>query len=195
MDETDRQPHGGRGARERILWAAAKLFYLEGINATGLERLTDVAHVSKRTFYKHFPSKDALVEAYLRRFHYETPLSRTQVLDDESLTPRERLLALFEPPTPGTALRGCPFHNAAVEICDIETPVRTLVADYKEAFAERLAATAAEAGASNPRTLGRQLNLLFEGVTALSTSANSADVFTDARTTAEILLDASLSTS
>lgn len=194
MDETERQPRGGRGARERILWAAARLFYLEGINATGLERLTDVAHVSKRTFYKHFPSKDALVEAYLRRFHTEAPLSREQVLDDESLTPRERLLALFEPPPSGMVLRGCPFHNAAVEVCDIGTPVRALVAEHKEAFTERLVATAAEAGASDPRALGRRLSVVFEGVTALATSTNSIRVFDDARDTAEMLLDAALST-
>jgi hypothetical protein len=85
--------------------------------------------------------------------------------------------------------------DAAVEICDVETPARAFVAKYKEEFAERLAATAAEAGASDPRTLGRRLNLLFEGVTALSTSTNSADVFADPRATAEMLLDASLSAS
>jgi AcrR family transcriptional regulator len=152
------------------------------------------AHVSKRTFYKHFPSKDALVEAYLRRFHAEAPLSREQVLDDESLPPRERLLALFEPPPSGTVLRGCPFHNAAVEVCDIGTPVRALVAEHKVAFTERLVATAAEAGASDPRALGRRLSVVFEGVTALATSTNSIRVFDDARDTAELLLDAALST-
>ena len=59
---------GGRGARERILRAAADLFYADGINSTGMERLTEAAHVSKRTFYQHFPSKAALVEAYLDAF-------------------------------------------------------------------------------------------------------------------------------
>ncbi|TMQ90472.1 TetR/AcrR family transcriptional regulator [Actinomadura soli] len=77
-----------------------------------MERLTEVAHVSKRTFYQHFPSKDALVEVYLRRFDTEAPLARERVLDDERLAPRERLLALFEAPTSGSVLRGCPFHNA-----------------------------------------------------------------------------------
>src|SRR3979411_1905200 len=51
-----RQPAGGRGARERILWAAGVLFYQQGINSTGIEELTTVAHVSKRTFYQHFGS-------------------------------------------------------------------------------------------------------------------------------------------
>ena len=57
---------GGRGSRDRILNAATSLFYRVGIHATGVERLTREAHVSKRTFYQHFPSKTDLVEQYLQ---------------------------------------------------------------------------------------------------------------------------------
>ncbi|MGH3554929.1 MAG: helix-turn-helix domain-containing protein, partial [Mycobacterium sp.] len=57
---------GGRGARQRILDAAAELFYREGIHATGVERLATESSVSKRTLYQHFPSKTAVVEEYLR---------------------------------------------------------------------------------------------------------------------------------
>ena len=53
---------GGRGARQRILNTAINLFYREGINATGVERLASEASVSKRTLYQHFPSKTAVVE-------------------------------------------------------------------------------------------------------------------------------------
>ena len=53
---------GGRGARQRILNTAIDLFYREGINATGVERLANEASVSKRTLYQHFPSKSAIVE-------------------------------------------------------------------------------------------------------------------------------------
>lgn len=63
---TEGEVRGGRGARKRILEAAARLFYREGINATGVERLASEAQVSKRTLYQHFPSKSAVVEEYLR---------------------------------------------------------------------------------------------------------------------------------
>lgn len=56
----------GRGARERILKAATQLFTAQGINATGMDQLSTVAEVSKRTLYTHFPSKDELVGAYLQ---------------------------------------------------------------------------------------------------------------------------------
>lgn len=63
---TEPPRRGGRGARQRILKAAAELFYCEGINATGVELIANKASVSKRTLYQHFPSKSALVEEYLR---------------------------------------------------------------------------------------------------------------------------------
>ena len=56
----------GRGARQRILNTATELFYREGINATGVERLASEASVSKRRLYQYFPSKTAVVEGYLR---------------------------------------------------------------------------------------------------------------------------------
>ncbi|MEV4431023.1 helix-turn-helix domain-containing protein [Streptomyces sp. NPDC053792] len=62
------QHRGGRGARERILRAAAELFYEDGIHATGVAALAERAQVSSRTFYQHFPTKNALAAEYLRTF-------------------------------------------------------------------------------------------------------------------------------
>src|ERR1044072_7744807 len=56
-------------ARERLLGAASQLFYAEGINSVGIERLIKEGHVSLASFYRHFPSKVDLVVAYLRGTH------------------------------------------------------------------------------------------------------------------------------
>ena len=113
MNEQRAANKGGRGARQRILDAAAELFYREGINATGVERLAAESSVSKRTLYQHFPSKTAVVEAYLRGT--EQRVAPALINTDEQ-PPRQRLLAFFDAPAvPGAPLRGCPFHNAAVE--------------------------------------------------------------------------------
>ena len=108
---------GGRGARERILQAAEVLFYTRGIHATGVAALIETAHVSPRTFYVHFPTKNALVEAYLRRFESEKPLAAEAALERVDLTPAQRLLAIFDPLESDTSkpYRGCPFHNAVVD--------------------------------------------------------------------------------
>src|ERR1700761_5668073 len=91
---TDRSAgRGGRGARERILAAATTLFHREGIHPTGVERLTEHAHVSKRTFYQHFSSKNDLVEEYLRRIHQAGGMPTERAIDTSDPSPRGRPLA------------------------------------------------------------------------------------------------------
>src|ERR1700733_1661982 len=140
---------GGRGARERILTAATTLFSREGINATGVERLTDHAHVSKRTFYQHFSSKNELVEEYLRRIHEAGGATSEQAIDTPDASPRARILAIFDC-GPGDRFRGCPFHNAAVEAADTMPAVEDIVYEHKRDFTSRLIRAAAEAGARDP---------------------------------------------
>ena len=56
-------------ARERILLTAHDLFYVDGIRATGIDRVIAASGVTKVTFYRHFPSKDDLVRAFLDHRH------------------------------------------------------------------------------------------------------------------------------
>ncbi|POX58106.1 TetR/AcrR family transcriptional regulator [Streptomyces sp. Ru62] len=182
---------GGRGARERILRAAVELFARDGIHVTGIAKLTDVAQVSTRTFYQHFPSKDALVSAYLQRLESDPdgPVHGETVLERSDLSARERLLALFADSPPARVVRGCPLHNAAVEAAGTMPEAAALVERHKREFTERLIKTAAEAGAHEPETLGRQLAVLFEGANALSTSLNDTLPYRDARELARTLID------
>jgi AcrR family transcriptional regulator len=187
---------GGRGARERILRAAVELFARDGIHATGIAKLTDVAHVSTRTLYQHFPSKEALVSAYLQRVESEPegPMHVETALERSDLSARERLLELFAAGGPADSLpakvvRGCPMHNAAVEAAGTMPEAAALVERHKREFTARLVKTAAEAGAHEPETLGRQLAVLFEGARALSTSLNDRLPFHDARELAATLID------
>src|SRR6202041_1766221 len=127
---------GGRGARERILTAATTLFHREGIHATGVERLTEHAHVSKRTFYQHFSSKNDLVEEYLRRIHQAGGAPSEQAIDTPAPSPRARILAIFNS-APGDRFRGCPFHNAAVEAADAMPGVEDVGHEHKLDFTGR----------------------------------------------------------
>ena len=178
---------GGRGARRRILDAAADLFYREGINATGVERLAAESSVSKRTLYQHFPSKTAVVEEYLRAA--EQRVSRLAA-DTADRTPRERLLAVFDPPTTrGATLRGCPLHNAAVEAAGAMPGVQEIVRESKRNFADGLTELADQAGAADPRQLGNQLAVLSEGAAALATSLDDPSPWAHAKKAAEALID------
>ncbi|KAA0085790.1 TetR/AcrR family transcriptional regulator [Mycolicibacterium sp. P9-64] len=178
---------GGRGARQRILDTATKLFYREGINATGVERLASEASVSKRTLYQHFPSKTAVVEEYLRAIQHGVGDPISPGPDADQRTPRDRILALFD--APRGPLRGCPFHNAAVEAADAMPEVKDIVHAHKRSFVTSLAKLTKQAGASDPRQLANQLAVLHEGAAALSTSLADRTPWTHARKAAETLLD------
>src|ERR1700759_3790479 len=153
---------GGRGARQRILDAAAELFYREGINATGVERLAAKSSVSKRTLYQHFPSKTAVIEEYLRSIEQNVADSALSRADAGDETPRARLLAVFEAPMArGGPLRGCPFHNAAVEAAGGMPGVQEIVRANKRAFIGTLTELAKQAGAADPQLLGNELGVLY----------------------------------
>jgi AcrR family transcriptional regulator len=147
---------GGRGARERILRAATDLFYEQGIGNTGVERLAEAAHVSKRTLYQHFPSKDELIVEYLRQVGAQRLPALAGLLADTRMTARERLLGVFDI----DAARGCPFVNAAAELADVEHPGRQVCGENKQAFIDTLIRLSAEAGARDPDALGHQLAVL-----------------------------------
>jgi AcrR family transcriptional regulator len=184
---------GGRGARQRILDAAAELFYREGINATGVERLAAESSVSKRTLYQHFPSKTAVVEEYLRSIEQRVADSALPGPDDTDQTPRERLLAVFQAPTArGGPLRGCPFHNAAVEAAGGMPGVQEIVRASKRTFIDELTELAKEAGAADPQLLGNELGVLYEGAAALTTSLDDSSPWAPARAAAETLIDQAL---
>jgi AcrR family transcriptional regulator len=182
---------GGRGARQRILDAAAELFYREGINATGVERLAAESSVSKRTLYQHFSSKTAVVEEYLRGM--DQRIADTMIHSGDNSTPRQRLLAAFDGHIPpGETFRGCPFHNAAVEAAGTMPGVQDIVRTSKLGFADWLTELAGQAGAADPRQLGNQLAVLYEGAGALATSLDDPEPWARAKKAAAVLIDYAL---
>ncbi|ANP73519.1 TetR/AcrR family transcriptional regulator [Cryobacterium arcticum] len=186
MTQLEKGPQGlrrGRGAHERILSASQELFPEQGINSTGIDQICAVAGVSKRTLYQHFGGKDELIAEYLRRFD---PEIMPGIFDSTDLTPRERLLAVFDihPPL-------CPFIGAAVELQDPGHPARLLARDHKQGVAARFAATAREAGAADPERLGEQLALLLDGASARGRVLNT-DAFATAAAIALVLIDNAL---
>lgn len=151
--------------RERILEAADKLFYAEGIRAVSADRLIGAASVSKVTFYRHFPTKDDVVVAYLElRAAAERRLVerlRTEYSGDPEgmLTALTRQLAAASC-APG--FRGCPYINAAAEYPDPAHVVRRTVTTHRSWFADVLQEQLAELGVVG-RTVTEQLMMLRDG--------------------------------
>jgi AcrR family transcriptional regulator len=98
MLETDRQvAETGYGARERILDAAYELFSRRGIRAVGVNEVIERAGVATATLYRHFPSKDSLVLAFLdlRERRWTKDLVEAGAIR-RGKSPEERLIAIFD---------------------------------------------------------------------------------------------------
>lgn len=147
--------------RERLLRTASDLFYREGIHSVGVDRLVTAADVTRATFYRHFPGKEDLVDAYLREedAYIRGMFAGVADIDD----PRQRLELLIA----GLAAdiqtrhtRGCPFINASAEYPDPASAVRQTVAGHRGWFRATLERLLADAGAGDPAERAGELVLL-----------------------------------
>ena len=121
--------------RERILAVADRLFYAEGVRATGTEKIMSIAEVAKATFYRHFESKDALVLAYLA--------NRDQALWDylSQPTPPKNLreaLIKFEQYANWPEVIGCPFLRIASEYPDTAHPFHRVAIEHQNKIVDYL---------------------------------------------------------
>ncbi|MEV7973992.1 TetR/AcrR family transcriptional regulator [Cellulomonas sp. NPDC089187] len=150
----------------RILAAASRLFYAEGIRAVSADRVIAAAGVSKVTFYRHFGTKDDLVVAYLRALaateRAAVEQSRTEHPDDPVGVLRLYADSLGDQSCrPG--FRGCPFINAAAEYADPEHPVRAVVAEHREWLTRTAASLLVQAGSTDPEQAALELVLARDG--------------------------------
>lgn len=178
-------------ARERLLAAADELFYREGINNVGIDRVIEHAGVAKASLYSNFGSKDELVRAYLQGKH---ATRQQRVLDRiaRHRSPRERLLSVFDGLTEASTqpgYRGCAFVRASSELPG-EGPAKEVSDEARAWMRELFTTLAREAGARNAPALAQQLQLLYDGaITGAAMDGNPAAA-TTARAIAATLLDA-----
>jgi AcrR family transcriptional regulator len=170
----------GISPRDRILAAAADLFYRHGIRAVGVEWIAEAARTNKMTLYRHFASKDALVAEYLRQSARQADMCWDRFESAHPGNPRAQLGAWLTEMAAHLAAsdeRGCPLVNAAVELPEKEHPARRVIEEHKNAQRERLAALCRAANLNEPGLLADELNLLLEGarVTAQSVGAAGLD--------------------
>jgi AcrR family transcriptional regulator len=129
MAPVGRRDSLGRGARDRILAAAAELFVRQGFNATAVNELHRAARVSKRTLYQHFGSKDDLIVAYVLLYGRTGPVEA--LLNREDLAPRTRLLELFTALAGPQSIVPDPILAAAVEFPNRMHPVHLAAASVR----------------------------------------------------------------
>lgn len=179
-------------ARDRLLAAANELFYAEGINNVGIDRVIDHAGVAKASLYANFQNKEELVRAYLESRH-DARKGRMLERIERHRSPRERALAVFDSVAETVAqpgFRGCPFARAAAELPG-DGPAKDVNAQARGWLRELFTALLREAGARNAPALAQQFVLLFDGAVMAAQMDGNVDAARMARTMAASLLDAS----
>ena len=179
------------GPHERILGAASRLFTQHGIGRTGVDTLIAEAGVAKATFYRHFPSKEDLVLAWLRDsrtrwFHRVRALAEAR-----AKTPAERVPRLFEAAAEWLEAgdyRGCPYLNTAVELADPTRPPGHALREYLAEIGTYLEEQARLIGQPDPARVGRQLHTLLAGAISLGVANRSSRYVLAARDAALALL-------
>jgi AcrR family transcriptional regulator len=152
--------------RDRVLDTADQLFFSVGVHAVGVDRVIAEAGVARATLFRHFPTKDHLIAAYLER---------------RALRAREALAALraAHPDDPADVLaaiadvvddyrhlpgfRGCEFINAAAEFADENHPAHRLAIEHRQWFTDFLAEVLADMGHRDARETARAMMMVRTG--------------------------------
>ncbi|GGU95042.1 TetR family transcriptional regulator [Actinomadura cremea] len=188
MATTAREP-----ARDRILRAAAELFYAHGIRGVGIDRIIADSGVAKATLYAHFRSKDDLVLAFLHQADAKWRRMLREAADAGGDDPRDRLVGMFDAIGAGDAngdgeFRGCVFVNTASE----STPgsaVHRATVEHKRAVLAWVRGLADAAGAREPASLARELTLLLDGTMVAASLESVRDTVPPARRAARAIVD------
>lgn len=153
--------------KKNIENTAARLFYGQGYNSTGINQIIAEAGIAKASLYAHFPSKVDLLKSYLKN----TSISSNEVLRsiiNQKQTPQEKVLSIFDflvEFSNETNFNGCHFLNIAAEIPQYNEEILSLIQAQKnkirELFVEILEPIHREA-------LADELYILFEGALASS---------------------------
>jgi len=181
----------GPPARERLLTAADELFYREGVQTVGIDRIISRAGVAKASLYSNFGSKEELVRAYLESRHARTTERISRALT-RFRTPRERLLGVFD--AQGEQFTDPAFNGCAFVMASAEAPaggaVEHAAETYRDWVRTLFTTLAREAGAADPDALARQLHLLYDGAGLSARMDHDPSAATTARSAAAALFDA-----
>jgi AcrR family transcriptional regulator len=149
--------------RERILKTAGRLFYEEGYRAVGIDRVIAEAEVAKATFYKHFPSKDELIVAWIKSAE---SMTSTFLPPMDGATPLFDYMDKMIGVAHNTWCAGCTFQGAASEFGELAHPAHAAALQVKQNVIAELEARAAKQKLADPKKTAQMMFLLLEGVWA-----------------------------
>lgn len=180
--------------RDRIVEAASKLFYAEGIGRVSVDAVAEKAGVTKRTLYYHFESKDDLIAAYLEARDQPALNQLAEYYLAGGTEPEGRIRSLFEKLAQAARhpkWRGCGFLRTAAELAAMPGhPAVKAGARHKRNFEDWLTGEFFAAGLRDPADLAREILILIDGAFAIVLVHRDANYFDVAGRAAERLVAA-----
>src|ERR1700761_4755428 len=152
--------------RERIVEAATELFYAQGLHAVSAEKVIAQVGITKVTFYRHFPTKDDLIVAYLERrakWERDAIAQAGQAADGDPLGTFRIIAQAIGAESCSPGFRGCPFINAAAEYADPAHPARRVVDSHRRWFRQAIQDLLAEGDVPDPALVADQVVMLRDG--------------------------------
>lgn len=171
--------------------AASDLFYQEGVQNVGIDRIIAESGVAKMSLYNHFKSKDALIAAWLQQRDASWREWFQKTVEEKATEPDQRLLAMFdalEEWFSQSDFRGCAFINSSVELVDPEHPGYQVAIAHQHAMYDYILHLVNAARITNPEFLSEQLLLLIEGAIVVAMMRRSPIAANHAKAAAATLI-------
>ncbi|MER6082987.1 TetR/AcrR family transcriptional regulator [Streptomyces sp. NPDC001833] len=179
-------------SEERILAAAADLFYTHGLRGVGIDQVIEVSGVARSTLYAHFRTKEQLVAEYLRRTDASWLAQLSAAAERAGNDPCEQLVGLFDALTDAFdrhGFFGCPFVSAAVE-AEAGSEAHAVTEEHSVHRQDWLTELAGRAGAADAAGLARHIGLLIDGALTSGRLLQDRAVVAEAKSAAKLLVTA-----
>lgn len=177
--------------RQELVDAAIRLFARHGYHATGIDQIAQEAHVSKKTMYHHFRSKEELILAALK--HHDSLFRNRFMKSVRALSdsPRVRLEGMFDVAGEWFAndtFYGCMFISAVGEYAERDDAIVEACRAFKRQMLAFIRELAQEAGFADAEHLAETLALILEGSIVTAQVAGDSSSAVTAKRTAMVLL-------
>jgi AcrR family transcriptional regulator len=182
----------GSQPRQRILDSSYELFSRKGIRAVGIEEVIERAAVAKATLYRHFPSKNDLVLAFLQRreqlWTREWVEREARRRGDGAEGPLLAIFDVFDEWFHRPDFEGCSFVNVLLETADLQCPVGAASARHLENIRGVIRRLAAEAGLRDVDEFALSFHILMKG-SIVQAGEGDFDAAKRAQAIARLLID------